>query len=110
MTPREAIAMLDQQLIEHGETVTFRRPHDGSVAEATVKAFVTYANSSEFVGSARQTIRNIIISPTGLENWPGGHPDVNDWCVIADQECGLLPAKPKRLNDVLVRVNLTVEG
>lgn len=110
MTPAQAIAALNRQLAKHGETVTFRRPRDGSIKEVTVKAFVKFAEPSELVGATHQTVRHVIISPTGLDGWPDGHPDEDDWCIIAGQECSLLPAKPKRLKDVLVRVNLMAKG
>lgn len=109
MKPQEAISMLERQLTKHGETIVFRS-RDSSIADVTVKAFVRSAQSSELIGAIQQTVRNIVISPTGFEAWPDGHPVEDDWCVIAGQECSLLPAKPKRMADTLVRIDLVVKG
>lgn len=109
MTPAEAINALDRALVEAGETVTFRSQAAG-VQDVTVNAFVRSAESSDLVGAVQQTLRNIVISPTGFETWPDGHPVEDDWCVISGQECSILPAKPKRMADTLVRIDLVVKG
>ena len=108
-TPRGAISRLEDAISRRGETVTFQSQTAG-VMEVTVKAFVRFTESSDLVGAVQQTLRNIVISPTGFEAWPDGHPVEDDWCVMAGWECSIQAAKPKRMADTLVRIELMVKG
>lgn len=110
MTPERAIAMLDRQLAKHGQDVTFKRPQDGSLAEKTVKAFVRKAKPDTIAVGATQRTSDVLISPTGLDAWPDGYPDEDDWAEIVGADRSILSAEPIYMVNTLVRINLVVKG
>ncbi len=111
MTPRQAIARLDRQIAKNGQKVALRRgTATAPTATATVKAHVRGYKPDELVGGISQNDSLVILSPTGLENWPGGYPKKDDWISIDGRVRSIMAAGPIRMNDVLVRIELQVKG
>lgn len=115
MTPQQAIAKLDRAIAKNGQTVTLRRGTAvAPVATATVKAHVRGYDPDELVGGITQKDSKAILSPNGLENWPGGMlvggGSDADWIRIDGRWRTILAAIPVKMNDVLVRIELQVKG
>lgn len=108
MTPAAAIAALDRQLAAHGQTVILRRGNT-TTAQATMKAFVRGVKAEDLVGEVTQTDRKVVLSPSGLGAF--GEPDATAMVVI-DGKPSKIVGKPEmiRLDDVLVRINMVVNG
>lgn len=125
MTPASAIASLDKQIAEHGETCILRRKEGSPLAikDCTVRASVRDLTAVELVGTGMQFASEVIMSMTQIlaAGWPAGHvvtpgavdpriPRANDYVVVKGKQRQVKIAKPKAINDVIVRVVLTVEG
>ncbi|WP_065091635.1 hypothetical protein [Rhizobium leucaenae] len=112
MTPENAIAMLDSQLAQHGKTVTVSRgtPAAPSAAQ-TAKGFVRGNHATDIAGQSGITQRRstVILSPTDFATWPAPLPRKGDWCEVASQTRQVLEFDHIALNDVVVRIELTVE-
>ena len=63
MTPAVAIAMLDRQICDHGQPVSFRR---GTQPQVSASGFVSGFKPEELVGMVEQADRQITLSPTVL--------------------------------------------
>ncbi len=111
MTPQQAIAKLDRAVAKFGQTVTLRRGKDTApLAIATVKAHVRGFKPDELIGGIDQNDSKVILSPSGLTNWPGGAPIKGDWVTIDGRVRSIVAAEPIKMNDVLVRIELQVKG
>lgn len=125
MTPASAIASLDAQLAEHGGDCDLMRKEGNPLTErkVTVRASVRDLTAQELVGTGMQAASEVIMSMTQVlaAGWPAGHvvtagavdpriPRANDFMVIKGKQRQVKIAKPKAINDVIVRVVLTVEG
>ena len=108
MTPAQAVAMLDQQLAEHGETIALRHMASGAAAASEdVRAFVRGYKPDEVVGAIAQGDGKITVSPTGLVS----PPKFNDKAVIGGSKVRNIQAVEEvRLAGVVVRYNLQVRG
>lgn len=106
MTPAAAIAALDRQLAEHGETVSLKL---GGGAAFSVPAFVRDAKREPLAAGISQSMRRVTISPTGLQ---GVIPKVDDKIRIGDEAYSVLSQAPEviRIGSTVVRVNLWVTG
>lgn len=112
MTPENAIAMLDSQLAQHGKTVTVSRgvPAAPTVSQSA-KAFVRGDQATDIAGQSgiTQRVSRIILSPTDFAAWPAPLPEEGDWCQVAGQTRQVLEFDHIALNDVVVRIELTVQ-
>jgi hypothetical protein len=107
-----AIADLDEEIADNGQTVTLRRGTAAApVATATVKAHVRGFKPDELIGGIDQNDSKVILSPSGLAGWPGGAPIKGDWITIGTgSPRSIVAAEPVKMNDVLVRIELQVKG
>lgn len=111
MTPQQAIAKLDRAIARYGQTVTLRRGTAAAPsAAATLKAHVRGYDPEELVGSITQKDSKVILSPSGLKNWPGGMLQENDWALIDGRWRTIMAAVPVKMADTLVRIELQVKG
>jgi len=108
MTPTQAIAMLDEQLADHGEDIALRHMAAGAAASTeTVRAFVRGYKPDEVVGAMQQGDGKIAISPTGLV----APPKFNDKTVIGGSKVrNVQGVEEILLAGVIVRYNLQVRG
>lgn len=111
MTPSQAIAALDRQLAKHGQTVTFYR-YAGTprvkVDEVTVRAFVRPVDSEDLIGDIKQDASKVAASPTGLAGFLPFKK--GDKAFIGGKERNVDIPKPIEMLDVVVRINLVVQG
>ncbi|NGP18918.1 hypothetical protein [Devosia aurantiaca] len=105
MTPAEAIAMLDKQIAEHGQTVKLKR---GTTGPHETQAFVRGFKASEIAGLLQQGDRQVVVSPSGLGSF--GVPEAQDKISIAGSAATVQSVESVRIGDVLVRLNLVVRG
>lgn len=113
MTPAAAIAMLDRQLEQHGQTITLRRgKSEAPTATVTLKGFVTGFKADEIVpGSGiSQNDDKVILSPSSLGAWPGAAPGKDDWCEINGKFRAVIVGRVRKIDDVIVRIELQVKG
>jgi len=114
VTPERAIASLEAQIGLHGELVTLRRytASGGTPRPKTdienVRAHVRAARADELVGAVKQNQLKVILSPTGI----GALLPLRtgDKVLIAGAEKNIEFASHIRVRDVLVRIELTVQG
>lgn len=107
MTPERALAKLNRQLAKHGQLVTITRK---GYPPVTVPALVRRADPEALTGGIVQTKVKVTVSPTGFEAW-SPPPGEGDWVKTEDGDGRKsLPAEIVRLDGVVVRINLTVEG
>lgn len=124
MTPAEAIAMLDSQLAEHGETITLRRRigTTNAFVEVTCKAKVAGYASEVLVQGVKQTASTFIISPTEINaaatagTWPGAAGG-DRWPKVGDfirQSIGgdrnIEATRPLLAGNTPVRIEAKVKG
>ena len=103
MTPAQAIAALDRQIAQHGQTVKFFR---GS-ASLTAKAFVRGFKPADLVGSIiKQGDRQIVLSPSSLGAF--GIPRNLDQGNVGGKPLTVTAVEEVHMNDVLVRLNIMV--
>jgi hypothetical protein len=113
MTPTEAIASLDAQLVLHGDPIILRRytSPTGSPrpkTELPMNAFVRPAKPEELVGDIDEKQLMVTISPTDfLPLWPIVK---GDKAVIDGRECNIEDPGPISIKGTLVRCNLVVAG
>ncbi|NTJ46520.1 hypothetical protein G6K93_05765 [Agrobacterium rhizogenes] len=112
MTPTAAIAMLDRQLARHGKTVTVMRgaPEIPSASQSA-KGFVRGDKATDIAGQSgiTQRLSTIVLSPTDFAAWPAPLPEKDDWCAVAGQTRQIIEFDHIAINDVVVRIELTVE-
>lgn len=113
MTPSQAIALLDAQIAEHGQTVTLTRlvPNQTSIT-LTCKAFVRGYKPDELANGVQQGDSLVVLSPTALVGSPfeSAPPVRLNKLTTAGRLRNIEMADPVLMNDVLVRINLQVRG
>jgi hypothetical protein len=116
MTPADAIAMLDRQIAEHGQTVTFERLV-GTGPTATrqgggvqIAAHVRTLREDELIAGMTQNDLMVIVSPTGLDGWQFGIPIKGDKVVVDGVSRNIELPQPIKIAGTLVRLNLKVKG
>ncbi|QRM36951.1 hypothetical protein F3X89_03755 [Rhizobium rhizogenes] len=112
MTPDAAIAMLNRQLTRHGKTVTVMRgTPDVPSASQSAKGFVRGDNATDIAGQSgiTQRLSTIVLSPTDFAAWPAPLPEKGDWCTVAGQTRQIIEFDHIAIDDVVVRIELTVE-
>ena len=111
-TPQEAIAALDQSLAFAGQTVTIIRGEVAAPsASQSTKGFVRGDRANDIAGQSGITQRRstIVVSPTDFAAWPAPLPRRGDWCTVAGQTRTIVEFDHLALNDIVVRIELTVE-
>ncbi|NTJ63772.1 hypothetical protein G6M50_36895 [Agrobacterium rhizogenes] len=112
MLAANAIAMLNRQLAQHGKTVKVMRgtPSVPS-ASVTAKGFVRGDKAADISGQSGilQRLSTIVLSPTDFAGWPAPLPQKGDWCEVAGQTRTIIEFDHIALNDVVVRIELTVQ-
>jgi hypothetical protein len=112
MTPQSAISSLDNQLSQHGKTVTVMRgTPDAPSASQAAKGFVRGDKATDIAGQSgiTQRVSTIVLSPTDFAAWPAPLPEKDDWCTVAGQTRQIIEFDHIAINDVVVRIELTVE-
>lgn len=124
-TPAGMIARLDASLARRGEDCILRRREGVPLTDkdVTVRASVRDLTAQELVGTGMQAASEVVMSMTQIlaDGWPAGHivtpgavdprlPRSNDFVVIKGRQRQVKIAKPKAVNDVIVRIVLTVVG
>jgi hypothetical protein len=125
MTPADALAMLDSQLAEHGETIVLRRltlGPGGTQIPFSVNclAFVRGYEPEQLVGGITQQDSRVILSPTQIvaAGWTSGRgptedrriPMKNNQAVVQGRAKNVEAAVGKYLNGELVRIEMQVRG
>lgn len=106
MTPASAIASLDAQLAEHGQTIKFHTITAGVAGPAVnVRAFVRKLEPRELINGFTQKDRHIVTSPTGLAVVPEGGR-----FVVGTKAYRIEAPDPVVMNDVVVRWNTMARG
>ena len=103
MTPEKAIAMLDRQMLAHGQAIAFKR---GATEQAAV-GFVRGYKAEQLVGLITQQDREVVVSPSSLGSFA---PRENDeFAVTASVTLGtVMAAEPVHIGTTLVRWNIRV--
>lgn len=124
-TPAGMIARLDDALARRGETCILRRKEGNPLTtkDCAVRASMRDLTAQELVGTGMQAASEVIMSMTQVlaAGWPAGHivtpgavdprvPRANDFIVVKEKQRQVKIAKAKAIDDVIVRVVLTVEG
>ncbi len=125
MIPAQAIASLDAQLAGHGEDCILRRKEGSPIVDkdVAVRAFVRGLRAEELHGDAKQSWLKVSLSMTQIlaAGWPAGHvvnpdavdprhPRSNDFIIVKGKQRQVMFADPIAMDDVVVRINLTVGG
>ena len=113
MSPQDAIADLDRELREHGQTVMLRKGSAGSNSadDKAVLAFVRGFKPDELAGGVQQGDSTIILSPAGLAaSGFVGPLKRGDRIVVAGSLKAVQVAQPVLLRDVVVRIELRVSN
>jgi len=108
MTPAQAIKMLDDQLRRHGEpvmlhTVVAGVPDAGTAARAFVRGYKPDELAGDLI---KQGDRRVTVSPTTVP----APPALNSKISVAGKMLNVQAVEPRRLNGVLVRIELQVRG
>ena len=107
MTPAAAIALLDRNVEQHGQTVILRR----GATDLSILAFVRDFRPDEIVGGIAQGDSNVVVSPTQIAGSPFAESILrNDKVVIRGRVRNVQSADPILIADQLVRINLQVRG
>lgn len=101
MTPESAIAMLDRQIADHGQSVSFRRT--GVVHQTS--GFVRGYRAEELVGTITQADRRVIVSPTNLN---GFEPKRDDEFATLGRVGRVMEVEPVNIGSTVVRYNINV--
>jgi len=107
MTPRQAIAMLDDQIRRHGRSVTYHVMTAGAPdSGAPVRGFVRGMKPDELVGDVTQKDRKVSFSPTYMPTVPA------EGCrlVIDGKAYRAQLIEPIEIDNVLVRINIMARG
>lgn len=121
----DPVVDLDAALARTGEDCILRRKEGQPLAEkdVTVRASVRGLRGDEIVGTATQAFSKAVISMTQIlaAGWPSGHtvtpdavdprlPRPNDFLVVGGKPRQISFVNPIRVDDVVVRIELTVAG
>ncbi|ACL59908.1 hypothetical protein [Methylobacterium nodulans] len=109
MSPADALAMLDRQIAENGQTVTLQ--HDG--VSYPLRAFVRGYSPREIGNGIQQGDSKVVLSPTELAaaGFPADEaPERLDTLVISGRVRNVEYATPVELGDAVVRYDLLVRG
>ncbi|MBW9062379.1 hypothetical protein JNB71_03510 [Rhizobium herbae] len=108
MTPEQAIASLDRHIAKHGQAVKIRKTNS-AVDEVETRAFVRGMKPDEIAGAITQSDRKVVLSPTGIEI--AALPKASGYLVIDNAPAAII-GKPEfvKMNDVIVRINVSVKG
>lgn len=124
-TAQARIARLDASLQRRGEDCILRRKEGNPLVEkdVTVRASVRGLRGDEIVGTATQAYSKAVISMTQIlaAGWPAGHtvtpgavdprlPRPNDYLVVAGKQRQVMFVSPIRVDDAVVRIELTIAG
>lgn len=114
ISPETLICDLDNALRDAGQPVTMRRLTLGPTGlqvhfDVEMRANVRPVKPEQLIAGIDQAQRRVILSPTGLAGFPAPIRK-NDKCVIDGVVTNVEFVKPIRVDDVLVRVELTVTG
>lgn len=101
MTPAQAIAMLDRQIGQHGQAITFRRVS----VEQGGQGFVRGYKPEQLVGLITQQDREVIVSPSSLGAFA---PRANDDFSAGGMLGKVMAAEPIQIGAVIVRWNIRV--
>jgi hypothetical protein len=109
VTPAAAIAMLDRQIAQHGETVTLTRIGTPDVT-LDVQAFVRRAVVDPLVpgGDPAQYGTVVVLSPTGLTTFVP--PLRLDQITVGGRDALIEEVETVRMADEVVRYNLRIKG
>lgn len=116
MTPAAAIAMLDRQIAEHGQTVAIERlvgTGPGATrqgGDVPVPAFVRTLREEELIAGMTQNDLLVVVSPSGLAAWPHGVPVKGDKVLVDGRSHNIELPQPVKIAGALVRLNLKVKG
>ncbi|MHB2265664.1 hypothetical protein [Aliihoeflea sp. PC F10.4] len=115
MLPSKAIAKLDRLITKHGQTIALRRAVANAPAiEATVRGSMRGYRPEEITDGIAVGSSQVILSPTVLKGTPfedeSNWPRKNDKVVINGRVRNIEAPDPVKIDDVLVRLNLTVAG
>lgn len=102
MTPAEAIADLDAELAEAGQTISLKR---GSGAVRTGTGFVRGYDVEKVVGLITLADRKVICSPT---DFGADLPRAQDDVLIASRPGKVQEVEPIHMADTLVRIEMRV--
>jgi hypothetical protein len=112
MSPAEAIAMLDRQIMAHGQTVSLRKKAalDAS-QDKPMQAFVRGYKPDELSGGINQGDSTMVFSPTQLTaSGYAGAPARLDKVTIAGRLRNIEVANPVEIQGVIVRWECWVRG
>lgn len=114
IAPDVLIRDLDNALRDAGQTVVLRRLTLGPGGlqvhfDVELRANVRPVKPEQLISGIDQAQRKVILSPTGLAAFPMPIRK-NDKCLIDGTVTNIEFAKPIRVDDVLVRIELTVAG
>lgn len=114
MTPAAAIAMLDQEIAEHGQDVVLRRAVAGGTAiEKTARAFVRGYKPDELTGGIQQGDSLVVLSPSSIPAEFAGAASrlrVNDAIIVTGRRRSVQYVDPVEIGGVIVRYNVLVKG
>lgn len=108
MTPAQAIAKLQRQLVAHGQNVDLRKIAGGQTQSESLaqRAFVRGYKPEELVGQIQQGDRNVVLLPDAV----AVTLKKGDKIIIAGATVNVEVAEIVRMNDIAVRVNVRVRG
>lgn len=114
ISPETLIRDLDNALRDAGQTVTLRHLTLGPGGQqfhfdVTTRGNVRPVKPEQLIANIDQSQRKVILSPTGLTAFPMPIRK-NDKCLIDGTVTNVEFAKPIRVDDVVVRIELTVTG
>lgn len=107
MKPADAIAMLDEQIAAHGQSILLKERHDGSSQTLSARAFVRGFKAAELVGSLMQGDSMVVLSPAAVSAWIGGIK-TSHFIEIAGVTRSVKSVETVRMNDAVVRINVQV--
>lgn len=102
MTPTTAIASLDRQLAQHGQTISLKR---GAGAVRTGAGFVRGYDVEKIVGLITLADRRVVVSPT---DFGADLPRAQDDVLIASRPGKVQEVEPIHMADTLVRIEMRV--
>ena len=108
MLPSDAIAMLDRQIEEHGETVTLRRAGQGDKA---VRGIVRRLVPQDLAHAGQSDRSSVILSPSDFADWPS-LPNDRDEIAIGQGSfrSALEPVNIVSIDNQPVRISFVVAG
>lgn len=107
MKPADAIAMLDEQIAAHGQSIFVKERHDGGGQVLPARAFVRGYKVAELVGGLSQGDSLVVLSPTAVSAWIGGIK-TSHFIEIAGVTRSVKSVETVRMNDAVVRINVQV--